>query len=72
VTTDSSLCYRDQCDINAVCTMKHDQYACVCNPGYRGNDIDECGENVHACSPNATCTNTVGSFSCSCQSGFHG
>ncbi|XP_053387236.1 fibrillin-2-like [Mercenaria mercenaria] len=73
---------KDECENDETCLDKPDStcnntigsFTCVCNNGYREQDdvscqdIDECNENIDACSQN--CTNTVGSFDCSCEVGY--
>ncbi|XP_076466747.1 protein kinase C-binding protein NELL1-like isoform X2 [Babylonia areolata] len=67
------------CHQNASCVNMATQYACQCNPGFRGDgkhcqDIDECstegGKFGHHCHTHTVCVNTPGSYSCQCRQGY--
>lgn len=63
-----------------MCTVKEEcvfngAYHCMCKKGYElvnssCEDIDECGDGIHACHPSADCKNINGSYYCTCKQGM--
>lgn len=65
------------CDSNADCIPRGDQYDCECKTGFAGDgtlctDVDECLPELNVCDVNARCYNVPGSFQCQCNSGYRG
>jgi len=74
-----SICRETQCapcQNSALCMVLpgHDQYQCVCAPGFNGtfcdNNIDDCKPNP--CMNGAKCTDGQNSYKCTCKDGFKG
>ena len=75
---DGDQCLDNNCDPNATCTDKYQDFQCSCNDGYFGNGttceelilVNECETGENNCHADASCTDTVHGYECACNAGL--